>query len=162
MRGDHKNRISRTGYILEYCKGHPRADKEGYVMQHILVFERATGIMVPRECVIHHINGDKQDNRIENLCMMTFGGHSSMHNRERKLSAESRAKIGAKTKARFANKKNHPSYKDIDVEAMCKARESGMIVSEICKKFKISRFTFYGKMEEYKNEQRNIKGKISG
>ena len=71
------------GYTQVHMPGHPRADSGGYVMEHIVVFERETGVSVPLSCCIHHINGDKKDNRIENLCMMTNGAHSTFHNRKR-------------------------------------------------------------------------------
>lgn len=62
---------------------HHRADKAGYVMEHILVFEKATGIPVTKEFAVHHLDGDKQNNDISNLCLMTFSGHTAYHNRKR-------------------------------------------------------------------------------
>lgn len=76
-------RKTKKGYVMVLMKEHERADKRGYVMEHIVVFEKHTGIKVPVWCVVHHINGIKDDNRIENLCLMTFGAHSSLHDRER-------------------------------------------------------------------------------
>jgi hypothetical protein len=55
------------GYIKVMCKGHPRADHGGYVFEHILVAEKALGEYIPEGHVIHHINGNKSDNRLENL-----------------------------------------------------------------------------------------------
>ena len=73
-------RLTSKGYRQVLDKSHPRADGSGYVMEHIKVFEEATGINVPLNCDIHHINGNKQDNRIENLCMLTHGAHTRLHN----------------------------------------------------------------------------------
>lgn len=74
---------SKKGYILLKCPNHPRADKKGYVMEHILVFERESGISVPLNCDIHHLDGNKKNNDISNLCLMSHGGHTKYH-KERK------------------------------------------------------------------------------
>lgn len=38
--------------------------------------------------VVHHINGDKTDDRLENLKLITFSEHSVLHNKGRKKSKE--------------------------------------------------------------------------
>ena len=93
------------GYVQILCPGHHRADTSGYVMEHILVFEKATGLQVPRNCVIHHLNGDKKDNRIENLCLMERGAHTILHHTGKKRSEETRKKISDKAKQRSRKEK---------------------------------------------------------
>lgn len=75
---------STKGYRLVRLPSHHRADSKGYVLEHILVFEKAAGIKIPDGCCVHHINGIKDDNRIENLCMMTHAAHTAFHNRTRR------------------------------------------------------------------------------
>lgn len=69
-----------NGYILEYAPDHPYAIKnKGYVLQHRLVVERQLGrYLLPSE-VVHHRNEDKQDNRFENLEIVTRSRHMSHH-----------------------------------------------------------------------------------
>lgn len=59
--------INGQGYVLVYRPGHPFATKAGYVREHRLVMENRLGrFLLPQE-VPHHINGDRADNRDENL-----------------------------------------------------------------------------------------------
>jgi hypothetical protein len=59
--------ISKNGYVYVYFRAHPNCDKEGRVFEHRLVMEEKLGrYLFPFESV-HHKNGVKNDNRIENL-----------------------------------------------------------------------------------------------
>jgi hypothetical protein len=55
------------GYRVVKLRGHPRADKQGYVKEQVLVLERKIGRHLRPEEIPHHINGIKTDNRPENL-----------------------------------------------------------------------------------------------
>ena len=60
-------RIGPGGYIMVRYEGHPNSPKSGYVMEHRLVMEQNLGRLLRSEETVHHINGDRADNRIENL-----------------------------------------------------------------------------------------------
>lgn len=71
------------GYIKVYVPNHPHCTSDGYVMKHILVIEQALGrYLTDKECV-HHVNHIRDDNRLENLRLMTKSAHMSMHMKER-------------------------------------------------------------------------------
>ena len=71
------------GYVLAYAPKHPHAHKDGYVMLHTILVEQQIGRYLTDKEVVHHINRDRADNRIENLRLMNKFDHMSMHMKER-------------------------------------------------------------------------------
>lgn len=70
------------GYWLVLCKGHHRDSKQNsYVRENILVFERTHNCCVLgyELACIHHIKGNKGDNRSENLAGMSPRQHRRLH-----------------------------------------------------------------------------------
>lgn len=55
------------GYIHQKRVGHHRADKRGFVGQHILAFEDHYGVKVPRGYTVHHKDDDRSNNHWRNL-----------------------------------------------------------------------------------------------
>ena len=71
------------GYISIYFPDHPRSNKDGYIMEHILVAESVLGRWIAEDEIVHHINHKRDDNRKDNLKVMTKHEHMSMHMKER-------------------------------------------------------------------------------
>jgi hypothetical protein len=69
---------SSRGYILAYRPEHPRAGTTGYIMQHRLVMEEILGRPLRRAEVVHHRNGIRDDNRPENLELLTKKAHDKL------------------------------------------------------------------------------------
>lgn len=70
-----------NGYVYRYEHGHPMAYSNGLVYEHRYVLHEA-GIDIPPGSCVHHINGDKTDNRLENLEVVDLGQHTSHHNQQ--------------------------------------------------------------------------------
>ena len=77
-----RNRHSR-GYVLICMQEHPRASG-GQVLEHIVIAERALGKPLPARAEVHHVNGDRADNRTSNLVICQDRAyHMLLHARAR-------------------------------------------------------------------------------
>lgn len=71
--------------------GKPSNVADGYatVHEHKVVYCEAHGLTeIPSGYVVHHINGDPRDNRIENLQLMTRAEHAKHHRPVQNRSAD--------------------------------------------------------------------------
>jgi hypothetical protein len=126
-----KGKVNRSnGYIGIRKPDHPFASKDGYVMQHRLVVEAALGRYLTKDEDVHHINGIKTDNRLENLEVLHKSEHARFHGLQR------------------VNEGTHNNYIPLDVDTIKECVKQGGTVREIAGRLGIEKSTFYKKLKQ--------------
>ena len=104
-----------SGYILIRKPDHPRADKKGYVPEHVLVMEGVIGRYLQDNEIVHHKNRNKSDNSPENLVLLDRYVHKSFHSSEIK--------------------------KEVDLDAVMDLLDKGYFFGDICIYFGVAETT---------------------
>jgi hypothetical protein len=74
------------GYKRIKVKGHPRANKLGYVFEHIIIAEQKLGCPLPKGSIVHHKDRNRANNNPDNLLICpSISYHRYLHARENKL-----------------------------------------------------------------------------
>lgn len=72
-----------NGYRVIHLPNHPRAMKnsnwDGYVYEHIVIAEKYLGRRISDTEVVHHLNGNREHNRSENLLVLEKSQHGLLH-----------------------------------------------------------------------------------
>jgi hypothetical protein len=63
--------LNRGGYRVRMVPGHPNAFRTGQILEHRLVMASHLGRPLRDDESVHHKNGNRLDNRIENLELKT-------------------------------------------------------------------------------------------
>lgn len=71
-------RVDKDGYVWVYSPMHPKAHWCAY-LEHRLVMEASIGRYLERYEHVHHKNGDRADNRLDNLELLTATDHAKEH-----------------------------------------------------------------------------------
>ncbi len=72
--------VDKYGYILVKApKNHPNRNSNGYIRLHRLVMEDKLGRFLDPLEVVHHIDGDKQNNDPDNLELFSCNGQHIQH-----------------------------------------------------------------------------------
>lgn len=92
----HNSRGTGSGWSINqgYRRYTRRGDKNEGKYEHVLIMEGIIGRMLAPNEVVHHKNGNKLDNRVENLELLTRAEHINLHRKEKDEMDTSKTKEG--------------------------------------------------------------------
>lgn len=92
-------------YSMSYEK--IRINKSKTRDKHRIIMEESLGRKLNRNEVVHHINGNKKDNSLENLELMSLSEHSKLHHLGLKLNKEIRNKISLSLRKPYSKSQSY-------------------------------------------------------
>lgn len=79
-----KGMYKQNGYVLAKAPYHPSANKRGYVYLHRLIMENYLGRYLESNELVHHIDGNRENNNVLNLKLTTPSEHHIKEHYERR------------------------------------------------------------------------------
>lgn len=128
-----KHRLGTQGYVYIWCPDHPLAQADGYVAEHRMVAWDA-GLFSDSQLAVHHRNGDRTDNRLENLEPIDGSSHALRHAEERGTAANQYGIWKVKDRsARSTSRTPWPDHVCEECETVFTARADARYCSATCR-----------------------------
>ena len=85
------------------------------IQEHGFIYEQLNGVKIEQGSVIHHIDHNRLNNSIDNLCLMTSSEHNKLHAKEMLGENNPYHKMSDEWKYNFASRKGSANHTYIDV-----------------------------------------------
>lgn len=79
------SKVAKHGYKEVYVGPDYPHRKSNWIREHIFVMEKHLGKRIPQGMVVHHIDGNKQNNELDNLLLCSVSEHNNCHARIEKV-----------------------------------------------------------------------------
>lgn len=129
-----------NGKYHRLSKGKDDNGKRIFIDEHRYIMQQFLGRKLKENEVVHHIDGNKSNNNIENLQLMIKEEHSRYHAKNRIVSAETRKKLSKKSKHRPIYSRR--TINDDTLILMLKDYKEGMKLRQVDRKYNLSNGTF--------------------
>ena len=80
----HKSYDTKEGYTQVYAPKHSEARKNGYAPLHRIKASKKLGRPLSSDEIVHHIDGNKKNNRKSNLQVISRSEHYKIHHNNNK------------------------------------------------------------------------------
>ena len=106
---------------------------------------------ITRQIVVHHKDGNRLNNSIDNLELMSCSIHAHHHNKGKKLSLEHRQKISAANLLRKGQKRKKKVA--VTMDDIAPLLESGLSINKIAQKYNCDWSTIQSRIKESNNPE---------